>query len=599
METGTEYSLGCLPSIPDFRNYRYAAIMPKELDIPSVVDLRPGCSPVKNQLSVGACHDDKTEVMTVEGWKFFKDITKEDLLASVNPETQELIFENPSDIISYDYDGELVCLKHASADFAVTPNHRMLVRKLVDSDRSLSDKYEFVEAKDLGWYSGLMNKVEYKGYSDSDTYEFEPIFHQHKDKRNGRSYPMNYWLRFLGIYVAEGTLCSAGKNNNYRIQLAACKDREKEFIRDTLDNISVCYNESVDRFFFHDKQIYVELAKYGFEGIHTPEKSVPKFIFQLSAENISEFLLGFFMGDGCMNGDSRSYYTSSEKLANDLQILITLSGKWCGLYSRTSVIGGRIIRSTGDYDYSLNEWKGKGLSIDKKDYITNEYYKGKVYCAEVPTYHTLVTRRNGKVLISGNCTAFAMTGLMEFLDMKDDGRFTSLSELFVYYLERDKMGTVDWDSGSYINYGLDVLAKRGSCTEDEMPYINPEYRYKIMPTGRQLLSGLRRRISTYWEIYTLDEMFTCLADGYPFVGGVSVYDSFVSDEIRKTGVIPMPRESESRRGAHAIVLVGYSMMDQRFIFRNSWGVDFGHSGYGTIPFQYIEDMGFDYWTVRK
>jgi len=208
---------------------------------------------------------------------------------------------------------------------------------------------------------------------------------------------------------------------------------------------------------------------------------------------------------------------------------------------------------------------------------------------------TPVKEQNGL----GACVAFSMTGLLEFVDRKDDGRFTSLSELFIYYLIRDKMGTVDWDSGGYINYGLDVLAKRGSCTEDEMPYINPEYRYKTMPTGRQLLSGLRRRISTYWEIYTLDEMLTCLADGYPFVGGVSVYDSFVSDEIRKTGVIPMPKSDESRRGGHALGFYGFDMMSQRFIFKNSWSDQWGMAGYGTIPFQYIDDMGFDFWTVRK
>jgi len=32
-------------------------------------------------------------------------------------------------------------------------------------------------------------------------------------------------------------------------------------------------------------------------------------------------------------------------------------------------------------------------SIQRKKYIFNTYYSGYVYCAEVPTYHTLVTRR--------------------------------------------------------------------------------------------------------------------------------------------------------------------------------------------------------------
>ena len=132
-----------------------------------------------------------------------------------------------------------------------------------------------------------------------------------------------------------------------------------------------------------------------------------------------------------------------------------------------------------------------------------------------------------------------------------------------------------------------------------MPYINPLYRYKQMPTGRQLFSGLKRTISSYWQMYTTEEMVTCIADGYPVVGGVAVYDSFQSDAIARTGIIPMPSSSEKFKGGHAIVFCGYDMMSKRFIFRNSWGTKWGQEGYGTIPFEYVDQMGWDFWTVRK
>ena len=199
----------------------------------------------------------------------------------------------------------------------------------------------------------------------------------------------------------------------------------------------------------------------------------------------------------------------------------------------------------------------------------------------------------------GSCLAFSLTGIMEFNDKKPDGQFTSLSELFLYYIIRDMMGTTDYDSGGYITYGLKCLAQRGVCTEEEYPYDNAIYRYKEMPTGRLLLSGLKHKIDTYWELDTQNDMLTCLADGYAFICGVSVYDSFVSDEIRRTGVIPMPGPNEKLRGGHAIMICGYDTNTQRFIFRNSWGTIWGMDGYGTISFEYVSSMGWNFWTVRK
>ena len=63
----------------------------------------------------------------------------------------------------------------------------------------------------------------------------------------------------------------------------------------------------------------------------------------------------------------------------------------------------------------------------------------------------------------------------------------------------------------------------------------------------------------------------CLASGYPFVFGFTVYDSFESQQVAKTGVVPMPAAGESVLGGHAVMAVGYDDSQQRFIVRNSWG----------------------------
>ena len=96
------------------------------------------------------------------------------------------------------------------------------------------------------------------------------------------------------------------------------------------------------------------------------------------------------------------------------------------------------------------------------------------------------------------------------------------------------------------------------------------------------------------------QMKGCLASGFPFVYGFTVYESFESDAVAKTGVVPMPAPTEKVLGGHAVVAVGYDDSTQRFIVRNSWGPGWGMGGYFTIPYAYLTDSNLadDFWTVR-
>jgi C1A family cysteine protease len=93
----------------------------------------------------------------------------------------------------------------------------------------------------------------------------------------------------------------------------------------------------------------------------------------------------------------------------------------------------------------------------------------------------------------------------------------------------------------------------------------------------------------------------CLASGYPFVFGFSVYESFESQEVKQTGRVPMPSPNEQLLGGHAVLAVGYDDSQRRFIVRNSWGKDWGMQGYFTIPYAYLLDdnLADDFWTIRQ
>ena len=197
----------------------------------------------------------------------------------------------------------------------------------------------------------------------------------------------------------------------------------------------------------------------------------------------------------------------------------------------------------------------------------------------------------------GSCTANALAGHLQFLEKVSGRSYKDLSRLFIYYNERATEGTIDFDSGAMIRDGIKVLAQYGVCPEISWPYDIAKFTRK--PTAVCYKEGLKRRISSYHRLQTLGEMFNCLAEGFPFVFGFTVYESFETIKVAQTGVAPMPKKNEKALGGHAVMAVGYDQKQKRFIVRNSWGEEWGQAGYFTIPYAYIETSADDFWTIRQ
>ena len=199
----------------------------------------------------------------------------------------------------------------------------------------------------------------------------------------------------------------------------------------------------------------------------------------------------------------------------------------------------------------------------------------------------------------GSCTGNALAGAIEFLEDKDKVKFTDASRLFIYYNERVLEGTVKSDAGAMIRDGIKTLKSKGVCPENSWPYITSKF--AVRPGAACYKEALKRQITSYHRILTLDEMRACLADGYPFVFGFTVYEGFESPEVERSGVVPMPKPNERALGGHAVLGVGYDDGQKRFIVRNSWGTGWGQKGYFTIPYEYLanRNLADDFWTIRR
>jgi C1A family cysteine protease len=199
----------------------------------------------------------------------------------------------------------------------------------------------------------------------------------------------------------------------------------------------------------------------------------------------------------------------------------------------------------------------------------------------------------------GSCTANALVGALEFLELKEKHPLVDLSRLFVYYNERVIEHSVKQDAGAMLRDGIKTLAKQGVCPEKTWPYVIKKFATK--PTAACYAQAKPHTISSYQRLSTTQEMRACLADGYPFVFGFTVYESFESDAMANSGTVPMPKKNERVLGGHAVCAVGYDDAAKRFIVRNSWGADWGRKGYCTMPYAYLADRNLsdDFWTMRK
>ena len=199
----------------------------------------------------------------------------------------------------------------------------------------------------------------------------------------------------------------------------------------------------------------------------------------------------------------------------------------------------------------------------------------------------------------GSCTANAIGAAFEFAQMKEEMTAFTPSRLFIYYNERKIEGTVGEDSGAMIRDGIKSVHQIGVCPEDMWAY--DIARFTEQPPKKAYTEAARHQATVYRRVLpVLTQMQGALAGGVPFVFGFSVYESFETQEVARTGKVPLPQRSERLLGGHAVLAVGYDDRTQRFIVRNSWGEGWGTKGYCTMPYSYLTDRSLaqDFWAIN-
>lgn len=200
----------------------------------------------------------------------------------------------------------------------------------------------------------------------------------------------------------------------------------------------------------------------------------------------------------------------------------------------------------------------------------------------------------------GSCTANGITAALRFLLISTGKEDIALSRLQLYYDERYIEDTINEDAGAEIRDGIKSAFKLGVGREDLWPY--DISRFKEKPPSPVYESGLEYQGLEYQRVPVSSvALKQVLALGFPVVIGVSLYDSFESDEVARSGMVPMPDlNAEGLVGGHCMLVAGYGQRPGYFTVRNSWGDDWGDQGNCYMPEQYLgsELYGADYWAIK-
>ena len=198
----------------------------------------------------------------------------------------------------------------------------------------------------------------------------------------------------------------------------------------------------------------------------------------------------------------------------------------------------------------------------------------------------------------GSCTANATAGAYEYLVKRNQEIDYDVSRLFLYYNARKINGLEKQDSGAFIEWAMQALEKEGACCEPTWPYENAKKRFKTKPDKDAYQEAKDYKIKEYKKVpTTLDAWRSVLAEGYPIIFGLTIFDSFMKP---RQGRISMPKKGDGSEGGHAMLCVGYSDPDQVFIVRNSWGESWGDKGYCYIPYEYMMNKKYndgDSWVI--
>jgi len=350
------------------------------------------------------CYDDKTEILTDEGWKLFKNLNRKEKVATLNPETGYLEYQKPLGYINENYKGEMTKIKSGYIDLLVTPNHQLYIKKIWHTN-----KFKLIEAKDVNFGCNFKTTCKWNGeekkYFTLPGVSFDKPNRYGRIRANNKKIKMDVWLNFFGIWLAEGS--ADHKGTQYRVRIAQKNVIKREIIKQWIKDVGFHYLTDKKGFTIYNKQLNIYLRQFGY----SKERFIPLELKQLSTRQLNILLDAMILGDGHRKKKRRwnkkykkfyidshlNYTTYSKKLMDDISEIVIKS-------NRTPIIHEAKKKGYDDgYIINITNYRSTPKIIRKNidNYFQKVNYDGRIYCIEVPN-HIIYVKRGKRPLWCGN-----------------------------------------------------------------------------------------------------------------------------------------------------------------------------------------------------
>jgi len=344
---------------------------------------------------VGAhCFDDKTELLTRNGWKPYTELHKGDMAMTLNS-SNKLEWNKIKEKVVYDHFKELVLFENRIMSLAVTRGHGLIVGK--------PGPYRKGKTK-ISWYKTSAGAcIDELGKGTKRYFKMSGTYDKTKIKLK------NCWIKLMAWIFADGNL-SFRDNRIRRIRIAQSdnKDNKKDTIRKIEKTLKECnipfskvlrYKRRTKK---HGTYRNYNAYNYSLHGVSEIYKKLSPYmgkkkemrwkLLDMNTKQSKIFLKTFILGDGYKNKDAKYSYQIGAKRKNHIDVLQAIAAK-CGF--RTSVCKAK----DGNLTYLTLNSRGIGMLHTKS--IRTIPYNGKTWCVSVEN-GTLLVRRNGKVVITQN-----------------------------------------------------------------------------------------------------------------------------------------------------------------------------------------------------
>lgn len=344
------------------------------------------------------CFTQDVEVLTDNGWKFYKDLGIYDLVANKNLATGELIFDAPlSYILNDSVDVDVHTYRNKNVDISVTDEHRMLCK--IPKYTKTNEKFDYIQSKDL----------------------YEKVCTDIKFQVSGTNLKKDYLIaddliRFAAWIITDGSITKSTSNIPNGFVISQSKEPTQIIIRELLNRLNINHRES-------SRQMNVteicgttllktpkRLTEFVMNNKHTgadkmnellsiisDKKILPKWLWKLSKRQFDIFIEAVILADGHQKVPTSAAISGTKNILDQLQSLCVCNNTKANL----------LTDNRGDHLLSIVFNKSE-VTVRPKIQLHKDFYSGYTWCLTMPQSN-LVVRRNGKVSIQGNSGSMGQT----------------------------------------------------------------------------------------------------------------------------------------------------------------------------------------------